>query len=87
MQAARSDISRRVKEIVAELLEIRREAVRDDTSFVDDLQADSLEISELATAIEEEFDVYITDASLDRIVTVRDMIDFIVYFKKEAQRS
>ncbi|MFK0278529.1 acyl carrier protein [Ensifer sp. NPDC090286] len=82
MQAARSDISRRVKEIVAELLEIRREAVRDDTSFVDDLQADSLEISELATAIEEEFDVYITDASLDRIVTVRDMIDFIIYFKK-----
>ena len=71
METTRTGVSDRLKAIIAELLEVKAEAIMEEASFVSDLEASSLEIAQLATTIEDEFDVYISDASLERLVTVR----------------
>ena len=71
------DISNKVKKIVADHLGIDEAKVNDDSSFIDDLGADSLDTVELVMAFEEEFDCEIPDDAAEKIQTVKDAIDFI----------
>ena len=67
----------KIKEIIAEKLEIDIEQITDEAKFIDDLGADSLDVVELIMTLEDEFEVEITDEEAEKIVTVRDAIDFI----------
>lgn len=72
-----NDISDRVKKIVVEHLGVEEAKVSDGASFIDDLGADSLDTVELVMAFEEEFGCEIPDDAAEKIVTVKDAIDFI----------
>lgn len=72
-----SDIEQRVKKIVAEQLGSKDEDVKNASSFVDDLGADSLDTVELVMALEEEFDCEIPDEEAEKITTVQLAIDYI----------
>ena len=72
-----SEIGERVKKIVVEHLGVEPEKVVDAASFIDDLGADSLDTVELVMAFEEEFNVEIPDDAAEKILTVKDAIDFI----------
>ena len=71
------DISTKVKKIVADHLGIEETKVNDDSSFIDDLGADSLDTVELVMAFEEEFGSEISDSEEEKILTVGDAIKFI----------
>ena len=71
------DISSKVKKIVADHLGIDEAKVNDDSSFIDDLGADSLDTVELVMAFEEEFGSEISDSEAEKILTVGDAIKFI----------
>ena len=71
------DISSKVKKIVADHLGIEEAKVNDDSSFIDDLGADSLDTVELVMAFEEEFGSEISDNEAEIILTVGDAIKFI----------
>jgi len=72
-----SDIAERVKGIVVEHLGVEKDKVSDGASFIDDLGADSLDTVELVMAFEEEFEVEIPDDAAEKILTVKDAIDFL----------
>jgi len=72
-----SDVSERVKKIVVEHLGVEDSKVTDNASFIDDLGADSLDTVELVMAFEEEFSCEIPDDAAEKILTVKDAIDFI----------
>lgn len=72
-----SDIAARVKEIIVEQLNVDADAVVNDASFIDDLDADSLDTVELIMAFEEEFDLEIPDEEAEKIKTVGDAISHI----------
>ena len=76
-----SDIEQRVKKIVAEQLGTKEADVKNTSSFVDDLGADSLDTVELVMALEEEFDCEIPDEEAEKIQTVGAAIDFILKAK------
>ena len=71
------DISNKVKKIVADHLGIEEVKVTDESSFIDDLGADSLDTVELVMAFEEEFGSEISDNEAEKILTVGDAIKFI----------
>ena len=66
-----------VKEIVVEQLSVNADEVKEDSKFVEDLGADSLDVVELVMALEEKFDIEIPDDQAEKIVTVQNAIDFI----------
>ena len=72
-----SDIADRVKKIVVEHLGVDAEKVTESASFIDDLGADSLDTVELVMAFEEEFGIEIPDDAAEKILTVKDAVDFI----------
>ena len=72
-----STIEQRVKAIVAEQLGVKEEEVNNDSSFVDDLGADSLDTVELVMALEEEFECEIPDEEAEKITSVQQAIDYI----------
>lgn len=72
-----SDVGERVKKVVVDHLGIDGDKVTDSASFIDDLGADSLDTVELVMAFEEEFSVEIPDDAAEKILTVKDAIDFI----------
>ncbi len=72
-----SDIKEKVKKIVADHLGIDEEKVTEQSSFIDDLGADSLDTVELVMAFEEEFGSEISDNDAEKILTVGDAIKFI----------
>ena len=72
-----NDISSKVKKIVADHLGIEETKVTDESSFIDDLGADSLDTVELVMAFEEEFGSEISDNEAEKILTVGDAIKFI----------
>ena len=72
-----SDIEQRVKKIVAEQLGANEADVKNASSFVDDLGADSLDTVELVMALEEEFDCEIPDEEAENITTVQQAIDYV----------
>lgn len=72
-----SEIEARVKQLISEQLGVDLSEIRDETSFVDDLGADSLDTVELVMALEEEFDTEILDEEAEKIATVQDAIEYI----------
>ncbi len=66
-----------VKKIVVEQLGVKEEEVSNESSFVDDLGADSLDTVELVMALEEEFKCEISDEDAEKITTVQDAIKYI----------
>jgi acyl carrier protein len=72
-----SEIEARVKKIVAEQLGVNEAEVKIESSFVDDLGADSLDTVELVMALEEEFDCEIPDEDAEKITTVKQAVDYI----------
>jgi len=72
-----SDIGDRVKKIVIEHLGVEAEKVTEAAHFIDDLGADSLDTVELVMAFEEEFGCEIPDDAAEKILTVKDAIEYI----------
>jgi acyl carrier protein len=72
-----SDIAERVKKIVMDHLGVDEAKVTDNASFIDDLDADSLDTVELVMAFEEEFKCEIPDDAAEKILTIKDAISFI----------
>ena len=72
-----SDILQRVTQVVAEQLSVDASEIHPESSFQDDLGADSLDLVELNMAMEEEFEVKIDDESAQKIKTVQNAVDFI----------
>ncbi|WP_292662850.1 acyl carrier protein [Nitratifractor sp.] len=66
-----------VKEVVVEQLNVNPDEVKEDSKFVEDLGADSLDVVELVMALEEKFDIEIPDEEAEKIATVADAIKFI----------
>ncbi|MBS9778850.1 MAG: acyl carrier protein [Campylobacteraceae bacterium] len=66
-----------VKEVVIEQLNVDPAEVKEDSKFVEDLGADSLDIVELVMALEEKFDIEIPDSDAEKIVTVGDALKYI----------
>ena len=71
------NIEARVKKIVAEQLGVNEAEVKNESSFVDDLGADSLDTVELVMALEEEFECEIPDEEAEKITSVQQAIDYI----------
>ncbi|WP_426349307.1 acyl carrier protein [Alloiococcus sp. CFN-8] len=67
----------KVKAIIADKLSIDEDTISLDSSFAEDLSADSLDIVELIMALEDEFDLEIPDEDAEGIVTVGDVVDYI----------
>ena len=72
-----SSVEERVKQIVVEQLGVSEDEVGGDSSFVDDLGADSLDTVELVMALEEEFNCEIPDEEAEKIATVQQAVDYI----------
>jgi len=70
-------VENKVKKIIAEKLGVEIEKVVTEASFVDDLGADSLDLVELIMTMEEEFEMDISDDDAEKLVTVKDVIDYI----------
>jgi acyl carrier protein len=71
------DILNRVMDIVADQLQIEREKIKADSSFADDLGADSLDLTELSIAFEDAFHLEIPDEDLGKITTPLDAADYL----------
>ena len=72
-----SSVEERVQKIIAEQLSVSEDQVTSEASFVDDLGADSLDTVELVMALEEEFEIDIPDEEVEKIVNVKDAVDYI----------
>lgn len=72
------DVIQKVQDIIAENLGVKRSEVVSSASFIEDLNADSLDIVELVMAIEKDFDIEIPDDEAEKITTVQHAIDYIV---------
>jgi acyl carrier protein len=70
------NIEQRVKKIVAEQLGVNEAEIKNESSFVDDLGADSLDTVELVMAFEEEFGIEIPDEDAEKITTVQNAVDY-----------
>jgi len=71
------EVTEKVKSIIAEQLGVKKEEVKETSSFVDDLGADSLDTVELVMALEEEFGIEISDDDAEKMRTVGDAIKYI----------
>ncbi|MDF1655018.1 MAG: acyl carrier protein [Coxiellaceae bacterium] len=72
-----ANVEDRVKKIVVEQLGVKEDEVKNESSFVDDLGADSLDTVELVMALEEEFEIEIPDEEAEKITTIQQAIDYI----------
>ncbi len=66
-----------IKEVVVEQLSVDAAEVKEDSKFVEDLGADSLDVVELVMALEEKFDIEIPDEEAEKIQTVQNVIDYV----------
>lgn len=72
------NVFERVRDVIVEQLGIENaETISVETTFIDDLGADSLDVVELIMALEEEFDTEIPDSDAEKVVTVGDVVDYI----------
>ncbi|MBI3186177.1 MAG: acyl carrier protein [Myxococcales bacterium] len=79
---ATTQIETKVKSIIADQLGVGEDEIKPESSFIEDLGADSLDIVELVMAMEEEFEVEIPDEEAENIKTVGDAINYINTHKK-----
>ncbi|RAX57588.1 acyl carrier protein [Helicobacter monodelphidis] len=77
-----SAVFEQVKAIVTEQLNVDENIVKENATFTEDLNADSLDVVELVMAIEEKFGIEIPDADAEKIKTVKDVVDYIESHKK-----
>lgn len=73
----KDEILKKVKEITSEQLGVDETQITLDAKFVDDLGADSLDTVELVMALEEEFDLEISDEDAEKLVTVQKAVDYV----------
>jgi acyl carrier protein len=71
------EIEVKVKELICQQLEVSEEQLKPESSFVDDLKADSLAVVELVLALEQEFNIEIPDEDTEQIKTVKNALDYI----------
>lgn len=71
------DVFEKVREIISEQLDVDIDSITLDTSFINDLESDSLDIVELIMALEEEFDIEFPDEDAEKISTVQDAVNYI----------
>lgn len=67
----------KLKEIIAEQLNVNEEEIKAESNFKDDLGADSLDLFELVMSLEEEYDVEIPSEDLEKIATVNDVMEYL----------
>jgi acyl carrier protein len=72
-----SDVRQRVIDIVAKTLQIEKDKIKEESSFQEDLNADSIYIVELVMAFEQEFNCEISDEDAEKIRTVKDAITYL----------
>lgn len=72
-----TEIEQRIRKIVAEQLGVNEAEIKNESSFVNDLGADSLDTVELVMALEEEFECEIPDEQAEKINTVQEAIDYV----------
>lgn len=72
-----SEVAAKVTKIIVDQLGVSAEEVKPEASFVEDLGADSLDLTELIMAMEEEFDIEIVDDDAQKILKVQDAISYI----------
>ncbi|EPH10511.1 acyl carrier protein [Campylobacter ureolyticus] len=66
-----------VRDVVVEQLSVDADAVKLDSKIVEDLGADSLDVVELIMALEDKFDVEIPDSDAEKLLTIKDVVDYI----------
>ncbi len=71
------NLEARVKKIIAEKLGVDEAAIKNDSAFVEDLGADSLDTVELVMALEEEFNIQIPDEDAEKITNVQQAVDYV----------
>ena len=71
------EIFEKIKNIIVEQLQVSEASITEESSFIDDLGADSLDLVELIMALEEEFGIEIPDADAEKVVTVGDVVNYI----------
>ena len=77
------DLESKIKQLIAEQLNVEMTAIKNSSRFIEDLGADSLDIVELVMAMEESFDLDISDDQAENLLTVAHVLDYI----KTAQKS
>jgi len=80
----RQEILEKVKKILIEKLSVNEADIKEDSSLVDDLGVDSLDLVELLMKFEEEFKIEISEEESQKILTVKDIVDFIEEKTKSA---
>lgn len=77
MQKVQRNIEQRCIDIVVEQLGVARAEVKPESSFVQDLGADSLDVVELTMAVEDEFDIQIQDEDAEKFTTLKTVVDYV----------
>jgi acyl carrier protein len=77
MSMSKEDIVAKLKPIIAEQLGVDESEVKEDASFTEDLNADSLDLVELIMSLEEQFKLQISDEDAEKITTVGEAVDYI----------
>lgn len=75
--SSRAENAEKIGKIIVDQLSVAAEDVKDEASFIEDLGADSLDIVELIMALEEEYDIEISDEDAEKIQTVGDAVSYI----------
>lgn len=73
----KKEIFEKLRVMLAEQFGVEEEKITEESSFIDDLGADSLDIVELVMNIEEEFDIQVEDSDAERITTVKDVVEYL----------
>ena len=76
--ASRTEVFEKLKELIVDKLSVSAADIYEDSIFIDDLNADSLDIVDLVMGIEDKFEIQIPDEHAERIATVKNAIDYIL---------